>query len=308
MTTLRLARFAMNCRFEVTFQGDDRGYLEQVASLALDEVASLDAKLSCFSPTSEVSFLNAEAFERSVVVSPDLFGLLQLAREVWRETDGAFDITAGPLIALWREAERTGIEPSSEDVGAALGRTGMRHVLLDAGTNSVRFDTDGIGVNLGAIGKGYAVRRAVEILREYGIASVLVSAGGSTVHGLGDGPDEAGWRVGIRHPSRLDGRIAEVELHDRALATSGGPAQVDRVVEERFEHIIDPRTGRPASGGLVSASVITPDAALSDALSTAFYLLGPEFATTHCRSHEGVEAILVEAVEGEEAFSVLRVP
>ncbi len=284
----------MACEFEVIVSGDSRDYLEQVASLALDEISALDRKLSCFDPTSEVSYLNSEARRRPVIVSPELFEVLSLARRVWRETGGAFDVTAGPLIALWREAERTGVEPDPSALCEALGRVGMHHVHLDNSVHSVHFGTD-LSISLGAIGKGFAVARAAETLREYAISSALVSAGGSTIYGLGDKPGESGWRIGIRHPSDPDQRVAEVVLRDQALSTSGGPIQRDAAVEETFEHIIDPRTGAPAPGGLISASAVSPDAALADALSTAFYLLGRNFAEAYCPTHEGVSAVLVEA-------------
>jgi len=179
----------------------------------------------------------------------------------------------------------------------------MRHVILDERDNSVRFDREGISMNLGAIGKGCAVGRAIEVLREHGIGSALISAGRSTVYGLGAQPDGKPWRIGIRHPERFDERVAAVELVDASLSTSGGPRQRDRAVEERFEHIIDPATGMPAWADVISATVIASDPALSDALSTAFYLRGKHFALDYCRAHEGVRALLVEA-EGEEEFSV----
>jgi len=290
----------MACEFEMILSGPDPAYLEQVADLALDEITRLDGALNCFDPASEVSYLNAYAARAPVIVEPSLFELLAVARDVSRETDGAFDITAGPLIDLWRKAERTGREPPSEAIGAALTRVGMEHVTLDESSNSIQFDREGVSINLGAVGKGYAVRRAVEIIREYGIESALVSAGKSTVYGLGTQPDGEPWRIGIRHPDRLDERVAAVEPRDEAMSTSGGPRQRDAAVEERFEHIIDPVTGRPAQTDLISATVITPDPALSDALSTAFYLRGRAFALDYCRAHEGVRALLVEAVgEGE---------
>jgi FAD:protein FMN transferase len=304
--TLKLSRRAMACEFEAILCGEGRSYLEQVAALALDEVERLDAKFNCFDSTSEVSYVNAEAAGRSVIASPDLFGILQLAGEVWSDTSGAFDITAGPLIEIWREAERAGTIPGREAIQEALGRVGMSHVVLDESSNSVRFDREGVRINLGAIGKGYAVRRAASILNEYGIESALISAGKSTVCALGDRPGGCGWRIGIRHPRNVSERVTTVDLRNQALSTSGGVRQVDEAAEEIFEHIIDPLNGAPADSRLISASVITEDPALADALSTAFYLRGKEFAVDFCRSREGVEAVLVEAESGADDFSVGR--
>ncbi len=291
----------MACEFELILNGADRAYLDQVADLALDEIARLDGALNRFDPTSEVSYLNAYASSRPVIVSPDLFEILRLAQTVSRETHGAFDVTAGPLIDLRRRAERRGDLPCADAMPALLELVGMEHVMADSSDNSVRFSREGVLIDLGAIGKGYAVRRAIEIAREYGVKSALVSAGGSTVCGLGAQPDGEPWRIGIRHPSRLDERVATVYLHYEAMSTSGGPRQRDEAVEERFEHVIDPVTGGAARTDLVSATAITQDPVLSDALSTAFYLRGKAFALDYCRAHEGVRAVLVEA-DDESGF------
>lgn len=280
---IRLSRHAMACEFQIMIEGGDRQASIDIANLALDEIERLDEMLSCFRPTSEVSYLNAEAARRAVVVGPDLFEILCTAKDVWRKTCGAFDVTAGPLIDLWRAAEANGVAPEAQAIDAALTHVGMEHVLLDEATHEVRFDAEGVCINLGAIGKGYAVREAASILTDYGVESALISAGGSTIQAIG-----GGWKVGIRHPSKLDERVAEVELVDQAMSTSGGPAQRDRIVDERFEHIIDPTTGREAKGRAASVTVIAKDAVLSDALATAFYLR-PELAD----GYEDVRAIFV---------------
>jgi len=263
----------MACEFEIIVSGEDRQGLIDIANLALDEIERLDETLSRFRPTSEVSFLNAEAARGPVIVGPDLFEILRVAKQVWRETDGAFDVTAGPLVDLWREAEQTGNPPGRQAIGEALKNVGMARVLLDDQTHAVTFDTQGVRIDLGAVGKGYAVGKAASILMEYGVESALVSGGKSTIQAIG-----SGWNVGIRHPSKLDERVAEIALHDQAMSTSGGPAQRDRDIEERFEHIIDPVTGMPARSKAASVSVIADDAMLSDALATAFYLRGRELA------------------------------
>jgi len=283
----------MACEFEVVAVGEDRAALADIANLALDEVVKLDERLSCFRPTSELSLVNAEAARGPVIVSPDLFEILRAAQEVWRETEGAFDVTAGPLVDLWRTAEEMGIEPDRQAIEGALEKVGMARVLLDDETHAVSFDADGVRINLGGVGKGYAVRKAASVLAEHGVESALVSGGGSTVQGFGPGPDGDGWKIGLRHPSRLDERVHEIALLDEAMSTSGGPAQQDRDVEERFEHIIDPVTGMPARGEAASVSVMTRDAMLSDALATAFYLRGREFAERYCAEHEGIRAIFV---------------
>lgn len=296
----------MACRFEITATGGDEQFVEDVVTAALTEVARLDDILSAFNPTSEVSFLNAEGASRPVVVDPDLFRLLKTAKKVWEETGGAFDTAAGQLIKLWRQAEQTEQEPEQEAVTAALEKSGMSHVHLDDLANAVYFDTPGIEINLGAIGKGFAVQRAAEILVDYQIESAFISAGGSTVFAAGVNPGEEAWHVGIRHPSKLDERVTVVTLRDKALSTSGGVQQRDPEVQERFEHIIDPVSGAQAAPAVVSATVVAADAALADALSTAFYLKGRELAEPYAASHPEVEVFLVERDGTEGEFCVTR--
>ena len=285
----------MACEFEVVIaaEGAQRQALADIAEFALDEVERLEERFSCFRPTSEVSYLNSVAAERPVIASPDLFEVLRAAKQVWSDTGGAFDVTAGPLVGLWRKAERTGIEPDREAIEAALKKVGMAHVLLDEATHAVRFDCEGVRINLGAIGKGYAVGRAASILTEYGIENALISGGGSSVQGIGPGPDGRGWNVGIRHPSKLARRVGSITLNNMAMSTSGGPAQRDPGVRERFEHIIDPVTGDQARSEAASVTVVARDPVLADALATAFYLRGKEFADRYCAQHEGVRAVFV---------------
>ncbi len=285
----------MACEFEVVLasNGDDRQALTEIADFALDEVERLEERFSCFRATSEVSYLNAEAAARPVIVSPDLFEILRAAKQVWSDTDGAFDVTAGPLVGLWRKAEQTGLEPDSEAIQAALRKVGMAHVLLDDATHAVQFDAEGVRINLGAIGKGYAVGRAAAILAEYGVENALVSGGGSSVQGVGPGTDGDGWKVGIRHPSKVNARVGKVTLLDMAMSTSGGPAQRDPNVREHFEHIIDPVTGAQAVSKAASVTVVATDAMLADALATAFYLRGKDLADRYCAGHAGVKAVFV---------------
>ncbi len=273
----------MACEFEIIFEHDAQGLID-IANLAFEDIARLDRELSCFNPYSEVSHLNEEAAHRAVMVTPDLFEILSVARDIWSSSDGAFDVTAGGLIELWRQAELNGIAPEKQAIEDALANVGMGSVVLDEPTHEVRFDKPGLKINLGAIGKGYAVRQAVSILREYGVTSALVSGGGSTIQSIGS------WNVGIRHPSRIDERAAEIELNDEAMSTSGGPAQRDPNIEEHFEHIIDPKTGEAARSAAASVSVITSDAMVADALSTVFYLRGTGMVT----AYPGVRALFMD--------------
>lgn len=292
--TLDMTRKLMACEFRIILGNADEYYARQVAEAAFEEISRLEKKFNCFDPTSELSYVNAWAHVREVIVSPELFEILQLAKALFEKTGGIFDVTVGAAVNLWRSAEKLRSVPDARAIRETVARTSSHFLELDPARNSVRIIRDGLLINLGAIGKGYAVRQAAQLISQYGISSGLVSSGDSTVYALGPQPDGRPWQIGIRHPQQADDRLAVVELQERALSTSGGPRQRDANVCELYDHIIDPSTCEPARTELVSASALTSDPVIADALSTAFYLGGKAFTSRYCLSHKGVEAILVE--------------
>jgi thiamine biosynthesis lipoprotein len=170
----------------------------------------------------------------------------------------------------------------------------MQHVALDAARQTVAFRRPGMSINFNSMGKGYALDRAAELLAANGVDDFLLQGGKSSVLARGDQPgsDEAGWRVGVRHPLRANERMAELVLHNQALSTSGAGTQFFIRRGMRYGHILDPRTGRPAEG-LFSATVIAPTAAEAEGLSTAFYVMGPEQAAEYCAARPEIAALLV---------------
>ena len=209
-----------------------------------------------------------------------LFDLLLLAARITTETGGAFDITAGPLIRAWGFFRREGRVPEMADLAAAMEKVGMGHVALDDDRRTVRFDRAGVEINLGSIGKGYALDRTAELLRsKFNIMAGLLNGGNSSVLALGTPPsDPHGWSVGLRNPVRPEERLAVVRLRGRAMATSASTYQHFAYNDRKLGHLLDPRTGRPAEG-VALAAAFAPSAAEADALATAFFVLGPEGAT-----------------------------
>jgi thiamine biosynthesis lipoprotein len=276
--SLVVGREAMACRFEVVFNVGEVPEATELACAALDRVDEVENAFSVYRDTSDLSILNATAAAGWQPVSHDVFALLARAREVHERTGGGFDIAAGALVKAWGFLQRQGRTPDADTLAAALAASGMRHVELDPETRRVRFTRPGVEINPGAIGKGWAVDRAVEWLADRGVPSVLVHGGSSSVRARGvhgpNLPTRRGWPVGLRHPLLPTVRLATLTLTDRALGTSGSGTQffVDR--GQKLGHILDPRTGRPATG-VLSATVIAPDAATADALATALYVLGP---------------------------------
>ena len=290
---LRLGWRAMATGWEVLlpFGTADAMAIGQEAFALLDE---LEEQLSIYRDHSEVSRLNRLAFRREVRVERRLFELLELSGQATRETEGAFDVTAGTLIKAWGFFRGPKRVPSDEERLAALEHVGMQHVTFDADRLTVRFQREHLEINLGSIGKGYALDRMADLLAErQKLPGVLLHGGSSSVyakgcpHGVG-----RGWRIRLRHPWIPDRTLAQVWLRDQALGTSAATFQHLEHEGKKLGHILDPRTGWPASG-IASASVIAPTGALADALSTAFYVGGVELARRYCAGHPDVSAVLL---------------
>ena len=288
---LHVSRTAMACRFEVTLPHTAQAGV-RAASAALDEVARLEQQLTVFRLDSEISRINQRAATEAVPVEPALFDLLRRCQELARVTAGAFDITAGPLSRCWGFLRREGRIPTPEEIEAARACVGSDKLLLDAETRTICFVQPGVEINLGSVGKGYALDCVVGHLRG-AVATALLSAGSSSMRALGNGERGAGWTVGIRHPRRLQQRLAVLRLRNAALATSGSEEQFFEHAGQRYGHIIDPRTGWPADG-VAGVTVIAASAAEADALATAFYVGGRALAESYCAAHPGTLAVLLE--------------
>jgi FAD:protein FMN transferase len=294
---IRVHRRAMACRFEVTLSDEDARFVPE-ARAALDEVDRIEDVLTVFRETSEVASVNRTAAAGPIAVSPPLFALLERCRSLHAATGGAFDPTSTPLSRAWGFLAREGRLPSEEEIAAARAGVGFDKVELDPERRTVRFLAPGLGLNFGAIGKGYALDLVAAGLRAGGVPKALLSAGGSSVLAFGEGK---GFRVAVTSPRR-PGVLAHLRMREAALGTSGAGEQFFEVEGRRYGHVIDPRTGWPAQG-VLSASVVAPSAAEADALSTAFLVAGPELAKTHCDAHSGVMALLVPDAESAAILS-----
>jgi thiamine biosynthesis lipoprotein len=290
---VQFSRRAMACQFEVLLNAGQYPQGTESALAALDLVEQLEDQLSVFREQSELSRINREAALAPLPIEPRLFALLQLAQRLHRETHGAYDLTSTPLWEIWGFKRREGRLPTDEEIATALMQVGMDRVLLDPTSTSVRFSTPGVRLNLGSIGKGYALDRCQELLTAAGMHDFCIHGGNSSLLARGQeaGSATPGWTVGLRSPLHPDRSAGTLRLVDRALATSGSLAQFFIHKGKRFGHILDPRTGWPAEG-VLSATVLAPSAALADALSTAFYVLGREGTERYCAADASVGVIL----------------
>jgi thiamine biosynthesis lipoprotein ApbE/Mn2+/Fe2+ NRAMP family transporter len=298
---------AMGTAFEIIVYGEDTvANLEAAAEEALEEVRQLDEQLSLYVDTSDVRWINANAANEPVKVEPGLFSLLETAVEYHEETEGAFDITVGPLIRAWGFFAGDGRVPADEEVVSILASVGTEHLDLDSGSRTVAFDTQGVEIDLGGIAKGYGVDCAAGVLRKCSIKSALINGGTSTVYAIGSPPGQDGWDVGVRDPKDAERTIDTVRLKDEALSTSGSYEKFFKLDDRLYCHIIDPRNGYPVEG-MLSATAVAPTAMASDALSTAFFILGVEGTAELCESNEKVRAILVPQTEAGADVAPVRV-
>lgn len=295
---LRVGRRAMATQFEILLPFG-RPDAQAAAEDALDLIDQFEDQLTVFRDTSEVSRLNRLAATAPVPVEAGLFELLGLSARLTAATEGAFDITAGALIKTWGFFRRQGRVPTETERAAVLERVGMRHVALDPARRTVRFTRPGVEINLGSIGKGYALDRAGDRLRgAWGVSSALLHGGTSSVLALGSSPgDPQGWTVALKHPWEPR-RLALVKLRDRALATSAATWQHFEYNGRKYGHLLDPRSGEPAEG-VASATAFAPTAAEADALATAFFINGPGFARRYCAAHP--EAAALTLADGSDA-------
>jgi thiamine biosynthesis lipoprotein len=291
---IRASRPAMGSYFEVRVGASTPGAIG-LTERALDLIDALEQQMTVYRDDSEVSQINATAHLGPVAVEPGLFGLLEQAMATGRATRGAYDIAAGALSLAWGFVRGPRRVPDEASLAEARSRSGQHHVRLDPECRTVAFDRPGIVLNLGSIGKGYAIDRAVDVVRNHWWpTSGLVHGGRSSVYALGSPPGRLGgrWQIALRNPFDPEVPLGIVHLRNRGMGTSGTSFQRFEVGGRVYGHIIDPRTGVPAEGP-ASVTVLAPTAAEADALSTAFYLLGAEDAAAYAAEHPEIGAIIV---------------
>jgi thiamine biosynthesis lipoprotein len=264
-----LALDAMATRFELVLEGDGPVRLRAAGEDALREIERLDARLSRFRPASQISAVNARAARSPVRVDVEVLSLLQSCLDVSAGSDGAFDIGVGALVDLWRAAGRAGRPPDAASLAETQAASGVRHVVIDETASSVRFRCHGVSLDLGAAGKGYAVDRAIDCLRDAGIAHALLHGGTSSIQAIGPQANGRPWPItwtpaGNRVTFALtDGALSISATHGREF-TAGG---------RTYGHVLDPRTGEPIPSRRAGA-VRGPSSFVCDMLSTALLVRG----------------------------------
>jgi FAD:protein FMN transferase len=298
----------MGTLYRIVLYAPDETTAKKASRAAFDRVADLDAIMSDYRPTSELMRLCEKAGGDPVPVSPDLFTVLAKAQEVSRLSDGAFDVTVGPVVRLWRQARKTRKLPDPEKLAKALELLGYQNVRLDADKRTVQLLKKGMLLDLGGIAKGYAADEALKALKKHGLSSALVAAGGD-VAVSSPPPGEEGWKVGIANLGDPESKPQRVlVLHDAGVSTSGDQEQHVEIDGKRYSHIVDPRTGLGLIGRR-SVTVVAPNGITSDSLTKVVSVLGPEKGFKIIETQKGVSSLVVQDLgKGRETFQSKHFP
>ena len=286
----------MACNFSVILNAGTSNQRMEDCSAVLELIGHLEKQMSVYIERSELSLVNRRAGNEAVKVEARLFRLLCQTQTISQSTHRAFDPTSGPLIELWRTCRQQDRIPNQDELETCLQRVGIGHVKLDPLSQSIQFDQSGVKLDLGGIGKGYALDRSADELIGRGLENWLIHGGQSSLLARGQHHDLTGWPVGIGNPLFTGKRLGTILLRDQAMATSGSNIQYFRHQGKKYGHILDPRTGWPVDS-MLSVTVLANSAAQADALSTAFYVMGVEKAKTYC-DNEGIGAVLIPYPKG----------
>ncbi|MHC4061388.1 MAG: FAD:protein FMN transferase [Planctomycetota bacterium] len=279
----RFSREAMATTFEIIILHEDALYARQAAFAAFDELNRLEQELSRFIENSDISRINNIPANQPLPIGLDTFECLRLSAEMYDQTNGAFDITIGSLFGCWLNEDKTLRHPSKEQLELACRRTGTPLLKLDETEHTVTLLADGVRIDLGAVGKGYAIDKMAELLHDWSIDTAVIHGGFSSVLTLAAPPNTKGWPLTLSNPADRKQSLACLSLQNRAVSGSG---------LQQGRHIIDPRTAQPVTGRL-AAWASASNAATSDALSTAFMVMTPSEAEQYCLTNPDTLALIV---------------
>ncbi len=289
-------RHTMGTYGSVTLVTADSAASAPLAALAMAVFGRVDSLMSNWTTTSEVARINREAARTTVTVEPEVAEVIGRSLRCWRESEGAFDITVEPLVRLWGFLGGPQRVPGEAEIAETLRRVGARHVRFDPRARTIRFDREGVKIDLGGIAKGYAVQVAADSLRAHGVRDALVDVSGN-MYALGHPPGERAWRIGIRDPRGRVPFFASVALSEQGISTSGQYEQFIAANGKTYGHILNPRTGWPAAG-LISVTLVSPSAYTCDTWDTPLFVLGPDEARRVAKRHPDLAAVLVEPGHG----------
>jgi FAD:protein FMN transferase len=299
---------AMASEFTIDLYAPDQETAEQWMALSFEEIDRIEDLLSNYRPTSELSRISREAGNGPVTTDPETFAFLERAVDTSRRSSGAFDITVGPLMRAWGFFFNHGRIPSDDELAALRKQTGWSNISLDPRTRTVSFaNRVSMELDPGGIGKGYAVDRVVELLRQQGVKAALISAGSSSIYGLGSPPGTEGWPVNVPDPAETGKVLSVVSLKDLSLSTSACTEKFFIKDGHRYCHILNPHTMRPVEG-VLQTTILAPSAADSDALSTATFVMGKHGFAKLLSGYPGASGLLVSGAQERPEYTTFHWP
>ena len=282
----------MGSRFDITLVADNKTQADINIDLAIDEIIRLEKLISSWDTNSQTTLINNNAGAKPVKVDKELFGLIQRAIQISKLTKGAFDISYASMDKIWKFDGSMKIFPNGEDIKKSVSKVGYKNIILNEDESSVFLSLEGMKIGFGGIGKGYAADRAKLLLQSKGIIGGIINASGD-MNTWGKQPNGKEWTVGIKNPLNKNKVFTLLPISGKAVVTSGNYEKFVILNDERYAHIIDPRTGYP-SKGIVSASVFASSAELADALATSIFVIGKEVGLDFINQIDGVECIIVD--------------
>ena len=282
----------MGSRFDLTVVAENETQAVEYMDLAIAEISRIEKIISSWDDNSQTSQINKNAGIKPVVVDEELFRLIQRAIKISKLTRGAFDISYASMDKVWRFDGSMTEMPSEESIKNSVAKVGYQNIILDEANHSVFLKLKGMKIGFGAIGKGYAADKAKALLQSRGCKAGIINASGD-LNTWGTQPDGKDWMVAIVNPLDKEKVFSWMPVHNSAVVTSGNYEKYVKFNGKLYTHIIDPRTGYPATG-ILSATVFTANAELADALATSIFVMGVDTGLDFINQLKGVECIIVD--------------
>ena len=289
----------MGSRFEITVIAKNSTEANNYIDMAVGEISRIEKLISSWDPASQTSEINRNAGIKPVKVDEELFTLIGRSVEISKLTDGAFDISFASMDKIWKFDGSMTEMPSEEAIKQSVEKVGYQNIILDPENFTVFLKLEGMKIGFGAIGKGYAADKAKILLMERGVDAGIINASGD-MNSWGNQPDGEFWKVAITNPMDKNKAFALLPLNENAVVTSGNYEKYVTFNETRYTHIIDPRTGYPATG-IISATVFAPKAEIADALATSIFVMGREVGIDFINQLPKIECIIID--EKGEVFT-----
>lgn len=288
MRTLKL----MGSRYEITVVATNQEEGDRYIDMAVSEISRIEKIISSWDPNSQTSAINNNAGIAPVKVDPELFHLIERAIQISKITDGAFDISYAAMDKIWKFDGSLQEMPDEETIRNSVAKVGYKNIILNKDASTVFLKLPGMKIGFGAIGKGYSADMAKDLLMKNGVTAGMINASGD-LNCWGKKPDGSPWLVGITNPLNKNKVFSWFPIENSAVVTSGDYEKFVVLNGKRYAHIIDPRTGIPASG-LTSVSIFAPKAELADALATSVFVMGIETGIDLVNQLKGIECVIVD--------------